>query len=560
MLDEIVYSLVINIKKSKTTMMESRRKQKAIRRRLADGVVGAIEENINSGGVDNAHPGIEGVNFVALDTAARTTSMPTFAPILSTSSPVRSAPIPTPQPTRAPQPAPVAAAQVVIVVDDDGFEIFPWILLPVIALVLLCCLFFWLLSCYCQNVREAQREEYRETRRKELFVDEYELRRNRINEQEGQVRSVSTMEDEESARDSDGWRNDESGEQAINYDAGEEDLSDDNPPEKAYQQNVNLQPADGHQSHEDLSIRESNASDDETNAFVREGEMAMVEAVHGEGLVSRNLSDSPHGDRVYSNAPSNHDHHTQNIFSETTPEVKAEKGSESTSADIGDGPKEQSSESYNWIGPQPRTSNPSTTSSQGENEHKKSEKESSESDSQSETALDHAALNITSASNNPENDDSAMQPTDREQNDSYDWIGPNPSVGVDSEDSSSSDSSNGSNSHDDQGAYGWIGPHPSSRQSNEESDYEPRSNEVAGKDQEAQLAITQQDKEGSHESQEFFSVEEVKNGAVLNMDHANKEKYLSDSDFEGILGISKSEFASMPKWKQVNLKKEVGLF
>ncbi|XP_077428459.1 advillin [Vanacampus margaritifer] len=45
-----------------------------------------------------------------------------------------------------------------------------------------------------------------------------------------------------------------------------------------------------------------------------------------------------------------------------------------------------------------------------------------------------------------------------------------------------------------------------------------------------------------------------------NVDPTQKEKYLTDSDFCHIFGITKDEFANLPKWRQLNLKKEKGLF
>ncbi|CAL8336005.1 unnamed protein product [Lota lota] len=44
------------------------------------------------------------------------------------------------------------------------------------------------------------------------------------------------------------------------------------------------------------------------------------------------------------------------------------------------------------------------------------------------------------------------------------------------------------------------------------------------------------------------------------VDPANKEKYLSDSDFLNIFQLSKEQFAGLPAWKQLKLKKEKGLF
>lgn len=53
-----------------------------------------------------------------------------------------------------------------------------------------------------------------------------------------------------------------------------------------------------------------------------------------------------------------------------------------------------------------------------------------------------------------------------------------------------------------------------------------------------------------------------KNGSELpeDVDPANKERHLSDDDFNDIFGITKDDFVSLPRWKQLNLKKEKGLF
>ncbi|XP_056590774.1 advillin [Triplophysa dalaica] len=44
------------------------------------------------------------------------------------------------------------------------------------------------------------------------------------------------------------------------------------------------------------------------------------------------------------------------------------------------------------------------------------------------------------------------------------------------------------------------------------------------------------------------------------VDPANREKFLSDADFHAILGMSRDEFNTLPKWKKSNIKKEKGLF
>uniref|UniRef100_A0A4W6FBK0 Advillin n=1 Tax=Lates calcarifer TaxID=8187 RepID=A0A4W6FBK0_LATCA len=44
------------------------------------------------------------------------------------------------------------------------------------------------------------------------------------------------------------------------------------------------------------------------------------------------------------------------------------------------------------------------------------------------------------------------------------------------------------------------------------------------------------------------------------VDPSQKEKHLSDSDFSTVFGMTKDDFVSLPRWKQLNLKKEKGLF
>ncbi|XP_028261392.1 advillin isoform X2 [Parambassis ranga] len=44
------------------------------------------------------------------------------------------------------------------------------------------------------------------------------------------------------------------------------------------------------------------------------------------------------------------------------------------------------------------------------------------------------------------------------------------------------------------------------------------------------------------------------------VDPGQKEKHLSDSDFTGVFGITKDDFVRLPQWKQLNMKKEKGMF
>lgn len=40
----------------------------------------------------------------------------------------------------------------------------------------------------------------------------------------------------------------------------------------------------------------------------------------------------------------------------------------------------------------------------------------------------------------------------------------------------------------------------------------------------------------------------------------NREKYLSPEEFSAVFGMSKSQWAMLPKWRQISKKKEVSLF
>ncbi|XP_076841924.1 advillin [Brachyhypopomus gauderio] len=44
------------------------------------------------------------------------------------------------------------------------------------------------------------------------------------------------------------------------------------------------------------------------------------------------------------------------------------------------------------------------------------------------------------------------------------------------------------------------------------------------------------------------------------VDPAQREKYLSDANFQSLFGMSKDSFFNLPQWKQMNIKKQLGLF
>merc|ERR1712151_1030242 len=55
-----------------------------------------------------------------------------------------------------------------------------------------------------------------------------------------------------------------------------------------------------------------------------------------------------------------------------------------------------------------------------------------------------------------------------------------------------------------------------------------------------------------------FSLDEVRQGSVKNMDWTKRESYLSPDDFNDVFGMSYATFKSMKKWKQKVLKKKHG--
>jgi len=54
--------------------------------------------------------------------------------------------------------------------------------------------------------------------------------------------------------------------------------------------------------------------------------------------------------------------------------------------------------------------------------------------------------------------------------------------------------------------------------------------------------------------------DKLKEGGVAGVDPTMKEQYLSDAEFEKVLGSPRGEFNNMKAWKQNQLKKAKGLF
>jgi len=59
----------------------------------------------------------------------------------------------------------------------------------------------------------------------------------------------------------------------------------------------------------------------------------------------------------------------------------------------------------------------------------------------------------------------------------------------------------------------------------------------------------------------FYPLEELKEPPYpSDVDPANREDYLSESEFSSLFGLPRSDYKIMPKWKKQNLKKKHGLF
>ncbi|KAL0334312.1 UNVERIFIED_CONTAM: Villin-2 [Sesamum angustifolium] len=87
----------------------------------------------------------------------------------------------------------------------------------------------------------------------------------------------------------------------------------------------------------------------------------------------------------------------------------------------------------------------------------------------------------------------------------------------------------------------------------------PESNE----DDSGPKSDTDQDENGSESSQSIFSYDQLKaksDNPVTGIDFKRREAYLSDEEFQSVLGMDKDAFYKLPKWKQDMLKRKVDLF
>uniref|UniRef100_A0AAX7U5J2 HP domain-containing protein n=1 Tax=Astatotilapia calliptera TaxID=8154 RepID=A0AAX7U5J2_ASTCA len=77
-------------------------------------------------------------------------------------------------------------------------------------------------------------------------------------------------------------------------------------------------------------------------------------------------------------------------------------------------------------------------------------------------------------------------------------------------------------------------------------------------------SVSEQNGGNSVKSFQCFPPDDLKNKLANELpegvDPKQKEKYLSDTDFTTVFGMTKDEFVSLPQWKQLKMKKEKGMF
>lgn len=78
------------------------------------------------------------------------------------------------------------------------------------------------------------------------------------------------------------------------------------------------------------------------------------------------------------------------------------------------------------------------------------------------------------------------------------------------------------------------------------------------------VTVAEQNEGNSVKSFQSFPPDDLRNKLANELpegvDPKQKEKYLSDSDFTTVFGMTKDEFVSLPQWKQLKMKKEKGMF
>uniref|UniRef100_H0VKZ0 Advillin n=1 Tax=Cavia porcellus TaxID=10141 RepID=H0VKZ0_CAVPO len=75
----------------------------------------------------------------------------------------------------------------------------------------------------------------------------------------------------------------------------------------------------------------------------------------------------------------------------------------------------------------------------------------------------------------------------------------------------------------------------------------------------ATLSLNSDDSEPKYYSMEVL-LKSQNQGLPEDVNPAKKENYLSESDFVSVFGITRGQFAALPGWKQLQLKKQRGLF
>ena len=77
----------------------------------------------------------------------------------------------------------------------------------------------------------------------------------------------------------------------------------------------------------------------------------------------------------------------------------------------------------------------------------------------------------------------------------------------------------------------------------------------------AAAAAEEEEEEEEGAGGSYCSVEELQSSSPpAGVDSSRKEDYLNDTAFEGVFGMSRAAFSTMPQWKKSNKKKAAGLF
>ncbi|XP_005924849.1 advillin [Haplochromis burtoni] len=110
---------------------------------------------------------------------------------------------------------------------------------------------------------------------------------------------------------------------------------------------------------------------------------------------------------------------------------------------------------------------------------------------------------------------------------------------------------------------GWFAAWDPTKWSSGKS-YEELKKEFGDTASPVNVTVAEQNGGNSVKSFQSFPPDDLRNKLANELpegvDPKQKEKYLSDTDFTTVFGMTKDEFVSLPQWKQLKMKKEKGMF